>query len=100
MCPNWPTRNLALTRNLSTTPVETTRGTIASPKGGERMTVVTQLGRLARLLSSKEVAAILQVHQETVYTLIRDEGLPSIRVGRTHRFDGALVANWIEQRST
>jgi excisionase family DNA binding protein len=64
------------------------------------MTIVEQLRTLACLLSAKEVAEILKVHQETVYTLVRDEGLPSIRIGRARRFDGALVAKWIEQRSS
>jgi excisionase family DNA binding protein len=64
------------------------------------MTIIEQLRTLACLLSAKEVARILKVHQETVYILIRDEGLPSIRIGRSHRFDGALLARWIERRST
>jgi excisionase family DNA binding protein len=72
----------------------------ASPEGGERMTLVEKLGRLSRLLSTKEVAEILRIHQETVYTLVRDEGLPSVRIGRARRFDGVLVAKWIEQRSS
>lgn len=69
-------------------------------QAGAGVTVVERLRGNARLLAPKEVAQILGVHQETVYLLIRNDGLPSIRVGRARRVDSASLAEWIAERSS
>jgi len=63
------------------------------------MSVVEQLRGLARLLSAKEAAQILRIHPESLYLLIKKDGLPTTRIGRSLRIDAVLLAAWIEERS-
>lgn len=51
---------------------------------------------LRRLLSTREVAAILGRHQETVLFWIANKNLPAIKHGRTWRIDPVRLAAWIE----
>jgi excisionase family DNA binding protein len=44
------------------------------------------------------VAAFLKVHRATVYRLVQRKELPSLRVGRDHRFRRAEIDEWIEAR--
>ena len=49
-----------------------------------------------RLLTAKEVAAILRVKPARVYTLARDGLLPSVRIGdRQIRFQLSALQEWI-----
>lgn len=51
------------------------------------------------LLSVADVAALLQVSRPTIYRLVADNGLPSIRLGeRTLRFRLADVEAWLDGR--
>lgn len=99
MCAKRPARYSAQTRNLPTAPVDITGATSLSPKAVAPMSVVEQLRGLARLLAPKEVADILQIHVESVYLLMKQDGLPSIRIGRSRRVDSVLLAKWLEERS-
>lgn len=94
------TRNLAQTRNLLTTSVDNAGGTNLPPAAGAAVSVVEQLRGLARLLSAKEVADILQIHVESVYLLMKRDGLPNVLVGRSRRIDSVLLAAWLEERSS
>lgn len=51
-----------------------------------------------RVLTAAEVARLLKLNVETVYTLIRKSGLPAARVGGQWRFSGAKVLRWFESR--
>jgi excisionase family DNA binding protein len=51
---------------------------------------------LEALLTVKEVAELLRIHQVTVYRMVRRRDLPSVRVGRELRFDPADLRRWIE----
>ncbi len=50
------------------------------------------------VLTAAEVAALLKVNVETVYALIRREGLPAARVGGQWRFSETKVRTWFESR--
>lgn len=47
--------------------------------------------------SSTDVAEHLGVKRDTVYRLIRDEGLPAHRVGKFWRFKASQVDAWVER---
>ena len=49
-------------------------------------------------LTAAEVATLLNVNVETVYALIRSDGLPAARVGRRWRFSKPKVLAWFEAR--
>src|ERR1700694_270993 len=89
----------ATAKQHSSIRVEGTGESNHANEAGAGVTVVERLRGNARLLAPKEVAQILKVHQETVYLLIRNDGLPSVRVGRVRRIDSVLLANWLSERS-
>jgi len=48
------------------------------------------------LLTASEVAALLKLNVETVYTLITTRGLPAAKIGGRWRFEEARVRAWVE----
>jgi len=51
-----------------------------------------------KLLSTKEVAAILSVSEKVVRGYIQQEGLPAIRLKRRLRIDEKDLDIWLEKR--
>lgn len=51
------------------------------------------------LLSTKEVAQLLDVNEKMVYTLIAEKGLPATKVTGKWLFPQHLVEQWIERRT-
>lgn len=52
------------------------------------------------LLTASEVAALLRVHQNDVYTLVKSGELRAIRVGKRRlRFSPSAVAAWLDAES-
>ena len=49
-----------------------------------------------RWLAVDDVAEHLGVKRDTVYRLIRDEGLPAHRVGKFWRFRASQIDAWVE----
>jgi excisionase family DNA binding protein len=63
----------------------------------------TQVDGLATpLLKAEEVAALLAVRPSTVYELSRraSDPLPSVRIGRSRRFERTAVSQWVAAHST
>lgn len=52
-----------------------------------------------RLLTVKELAELFQVRPRKVYDLVRDEGLPHVRLGRALRFDPGTIRRWVDART-
>ena len=50
------------------------------------------------LLTPADVAQRLNIHVDTVYTLIHQEELPAIRVGGQWRLAESEVRQWVEER--
>jgi excisionase family DNA binding protein len=48
-----------------------------------------------RVLTVRELAAYLRVHQTTVYRLLREQKLPAFRVGADWRFERAEIERWM-----
>jgi excisionase family DNA binding protein len=49
-----------------------------------------------QLLTTRQVAELLQVSQRTIERLIRCKELPALKVGRQWRIRSSQLAKWIE----
>ncbi len=52
------------------------------------------------MMTVKDVAKFLNVHPRTVYSLIKNENLPAIRLMNKFRFRKEAVENWVKERET
>jgi excisionase family DNA binding protein len=50
-----------------------------------------------RLLTTKELMDKLKVKRNTIYQLRKDAELPTIKLGRTIRFDEAEIDKWLKR---
>ena len=48
-----------------------------------------------RVLTVRELAGYLRVHQITVYRLLRERKLPAFRVGADWRFNREAIERWV-----
>lgn len=51
------------------------------------------------LLTVEDLTAQFKVRKRKVYQLVRDEGLPHLRMGRFLRFNPAQVTRWLSTQS-
>ena len=54
----------------------------------------------SRVITVRELAAYLRVHPTTVYRLVRQERIPSFRVGSDWRFDREAIERWMSEKHT
>jgi excisionase family DNA binding protein len=52
---------------------------------------------LDRLLTVKEVAAMLRVSAQTLYKMLEQGRIPALRVGNQWRFERQKVQEWLER---
>ena len=50
---------------------------------------------LAQIMTTKEMAKYLKLHQITICKLSKEGKIPSIRIGKVWRFDKDVVDGWI-----
>ena len=50
------------------------------------------------VITLRELAAYLRVHPSTVYRLLREEKIPSFRVGSDWRFHREAIDKWMRQQ--
>jgi excisionase family DNA binding protein len=50
---------------------------------------------LAQIMTTKEMAKYLRLHQITICKLSKEGKIPSIRIGRVWRFDKEVIDEWI-----
>ena len=50
------------------------------------------------LLTVREVAQMLRVHEKTIYAWVAKGRLPCIRLGNRLRFDPTTVSRWLGER--
>lgn len=55
---------------------------------------------LPPMLTAKQVADLLMIRRPQVYTLAREGVIPSVRVGRTIRFNRDRLLAWIDAGGT
>ena len=52
-----------------------------------------------KLVTTKELAEILQVHENTLYNWAREQDMPRFKLGHNRvRYDLDEVMNWIKER--
>ena len=59
---------------------------------------VPLLGELSPLLTVSDAAELLRVSKPTIYRLIRQQGLPVVRLMADIRLDPDDIAAWVESR--
>jgi len=52
-------------------------------------------GPMAEIMTTKEMAAYLKLHEITICKYAADGVIPAIRIGRVWRFDKEEIDNWI-----
>ena len=50
---------------------------------------------LAQIMTTKEMAKYLKLHQITICKLSKEGKIPSVRIGKVWRFDKEVVDGWI-----
>lgn len=50
---------------------------------------------LAQIMTTRELAKYLRLHQITICKLSKEGKIPSIRIGRVWRFDKEVIDEWI-----
>ena len=53
----------------------------------------------ARILTVSELSEFLKIHKSTVYRLLREEGLPGIRIGSDWRFSVDAIEQWLRDHT-
>ena len=52
---------------------------------------------MAQIMTTKELAEYLRLHQITICKLSKEGKIPSIRIGRVWRFDKEVIDAWISK---
>ena len=50
---------------------------------------------MAQIMTTKELAKYLKLHQITICKLSKAGKIPSVRIGRVWRFDKEVIDTWI-----
>lgn len=50
---------------------------------------------MAQIMTTKEIAAYLKLHEITICKYAKEGRIPSIRIGRVWRFDKDVIDRWI-----
>jgi excisionase family DNA binding protein len=50
---------------------------------------------LIHIMTTKEMANYLKLHEITIYKLCKEGGIPSVRIGKVWRFDKEVIDEWI-----
>jgi excisionase family DNA binding protein len=53
---------------------------------------------VAQIMTTKELAVYLRLHQITICKLSKEGKIPSIRIGRVWRFDKEVIDDWIAKK--
>jgi excisionase family DNA binding protein len=80
----------ALNRSASVVSIDSRTTTYQSDS------IVCRLRRMRKALSVPELAEMLNMGRNTVYSQIKSGRIPSYRIGQTVRLDPAVIADWLE----
>jgi excisionase family DNA binding protein len=64
-----------------------------------RASIADQIERTQHALNVRDLMAILQVSDQTIYRMIADQTIPFLTVRNSYRFDPKQIAEWLRQRS-
>jgi excisionase family DNA binding protein len=62
-------------------------------------TIADQVERIPHALTVRDLKAILQVSDQTIYRMIADQTVPFFLVRGSYRFDPMEIGKWLRQRS-
>jgi excisionase family DNA binding protein len=60
------------------------------------MSIIKALRERTEPLTVAELATLLRVGEDTILRWSRQRQIPSIRIGNVIRFDGTMLADWVE----
>ncbi|MFO7739075.1 MAG: helix-turn-helix domain-containing protein [Desulfatiglandaceae bacterium] len=52
---------------------------------------------MAQIMTTKEIAKYLKLHEITICKLSKEGKIPGIQIGRVWRFDKEIIDEWISQ---
>jgi excisionase family DNA binding protein len=52
------------------------------------------------VLTMDELSAYLKIPKSTLYKLVRDGNIPSVKIGRHWRFSSAAIDKWLQEAPT
>jgi excisionase family DNA binding protein len=61
--------------------------------------IADQIERMPHAMTVRELTAILQVSDQTIYRMIADQTIPFFLVRGSYRFDPKRIAEWLRRRS-
>jgi len=64
-----------------------------------RESIPDRIECIPHALTVRELVAILQVSDQTIYRMIADQTIPYLTVRNSYRFDPKQIAEWLRQRS-
>jgi excisionase family DNA binding protein len=62
------------------------------------MSIIKALRERTEPLNVAELAKLLRVAEDTVQGWARQRQIPAIRIGKVIRFDGHMLADWVERQ--
>lgn len=62
------------------------------------MSTEAGLTDVGNLLSVKEMAERIKMHERTIYRLAKERKIPAFRIGGRWRFDLATIAGWLNNQ--
>jgi excisionase family DNA binding protein len=71
----------------------------ANSERGNEPSIADQIERMTHVLTVGELAALLQVSDQTIYRMIGDQTIPFFLVRGSYRFDPRQIAAWLRKRS-
>jgi excisionase family DNA binding protein len=69
-------------------------------KDNDMLQTTDQPHTLAPLLTTREAADLLRISQRTLWTLTNTGNIPSVRVGRSVRYDEHDLSKWIDAQKS
>lgn len=63
------------------------------------MTIIQRLQKMARMLTVDELAEMLAISPKTLYAKAKAGTIPVTRLAGALRFDPALIADWLQERT-
>lgn len=62
-------------------------------------TLSTPVSSMQRLLTTKEVAELLNIHEKLVYTLVAEKAMPATKIAGKWLFPQYLIEQWVENNT-
>jgi excisionase family DNA binding protein len=71
----------------------------ANSERGNAPSIADRIECIPHALTARELKAILQVSDQTIYRMIADQTIPFLTVRNSYRFDPKQIAEWLRERS-